>query len=109
MARLEVLKDGRAKARDRRVYREDIIELLAGEANEAAVPRERERAALRDCLAKLKEHERALVSAVYTRGTAIADAAELTGRTVAAAYKALARIRQGLLKCIERELAKKSP
>jgi DNA-directed RNA polymerase specialized sigma24 family protein len=45
---------------------------------------------------------------VYTRGTAIADAAELTGRTVAAAYKALARIRQGLLKCIERELAKKS-
>ena len=61
IARFEVLKYRRTKARDRHVCSEDIIELVADEANEAAVPMERERAALRDCLAKLKEHERALV------------------------------------------------
>ena len=61
---------------------------------------------MRGCLAKLKERERTLVLAVYTHGAAIGEAAELTGRTVAAAYKALSRIRQTILKCIERELAK---
>lgn len=106
IARFEVLKYRRTKARDRLVFREDIIELLADEAEEAAVPLERERHALRGCLAKLKERERMLVLAVYTHGAAIGEAAEQTGRTVAAAYKALSRIRQALLKCIERELAK---
>ncbi|HIG80799.1 MAG TPA: sigma-70 family RNA polymerase sigma factor [Verrucomicrobiales bacterium] len=106
IARFEVLKYRRTKARDRLVFREDIIEMLADEAEEAAAPLERERHALRDCLAKLKERERALVLAVYTHGAAIGEAAEMTGRTVAAAYKALSRIRQALLKCIKRELAK---
>lgn len=106
IARFEVLKYRRTKARDRHVFREDIIELLADEAEDAAENMERERTALRECLAKLKERERTLVLAVYTRGAAITEAAELTNRTVAAAYKALSRIRQALLKCIERELAK---
>jgi len=54
------------------------------------------------CLHKLPEDQRAIVEGYYYRRDNIEDLAEGSGRTVAATYKALQRIRQSLQTCIER-------
>jgi RNA polymerase sigma-70 factor, ECF subfamily len=56
---------------------------------------------LEQCLAKLPEEQRSLVEGYYYHRTAIEELAEHSGRTVAATYKALQRIRQALQLCVE--------
>jgi RNA polymerase sigma-70 factor (ECF subfamily) len=56
---------------------------------------------LESCLAKLPEEQRSLVEGYYFRRVAIEQLADRSGRTVAATYKALQRIRQSLQFCIE--------
>jgi RNA polymerase sigma-70 factor, ECF subfamily len=56
---------------------------------------------LESCLAKLPQDQRSLVEGYYYHRTKIEELAENTGRTVAATYKALQRIRQALLVCVE--------
>jgi RNA polymerase sigma-70 factor (ECF subfamily) len=56
---------------------------------------------LEDCLAKLPDEQRSLVEGYYYRRDGVERLAENAGRTVAATYKTLQRIRQALLLCIE--------
>ncbi len=56
---------------------------------------------LEDCLEHLPEEQRSLVEGYYYRRTAVERLADDSGRTVAATYKALQRIRQSLQLCIE--------
>ena len=56
---------------------------------------------LETCLGKLPEEQRALVEGYYYRRNGIEKLAEESGRTVAATYKALQRIRHALQLCIE--------
>lgn len=56
---------------------------------------------LEGCLAKLPEEQRTLVEGYYYHRRQIEKLAEDSGRTVAATYKALQRIRQSLQLCIE--------
>jgi RNA polymerase sigma-70 factor (ECF subfamily) len=56
---------------------------------------------LEGCLAKLPDEQRSLVEGYYYRRDGIEKLAENSGRTVAAAYKTLQRIRQALLVCVE--------
>jgi RNA polymerase sigma-70 factor, ECF subfamily len=56
---------------------------------------------LEDCLGKLPEEQRLLVEGYYYRREAIEKLAEDSGRTVAATYKTLQRVRQALQVCIE--------
>lgn len=58
---------------------------------------------LEGCLGKLPKDQRSLVEGYYYRREDIAELAGRTGRTAAATYKALQRIRQSLQMCIERE------
>ena len=57
---------------------------------------------LEGCLERLPEDQRSLVEGYYYRRTGIAALAGESGRTEAATYKALQRIRQALQACIER-------
>jgi len=57
---------------------------------------------LEGCLGKLPEEQRSLVEGYYYRREEIAALSESSGRTAAATYKALQRIRQALLICVER-------
>lgn len=57
---------------------------------------------LQTCLEKLPQDQRSLVEDYYHRRTGIDELADNSGRTVAATYKALQRIRQALQLCIER-------
>lgn len=56
---------------------------------------------LEGCLQKLREDDRSLVEGFYFHRASIEKLAQTSGRTVAAAYKALQRIRHALLMCVE--------
>ena len=56
---------------------------------------------LEGCLGKLAEDQRSLVEGYYYDRTSIEQLSEGSGRTVAATYKALQRIRQALLLCVK--------
>jgi RNA polymerase sigma-70 factor (ECF subfamily) len=56
---------------------------------------------LEGCLNKLPDDQRAIVEGYYFRRDGIEKLAEHSGRTVAATYKTLQRIRQALQVCIE--------
>lgn len=106
IARFEALAAARDRARDRHTFSEDLLLHLADEAAQAQDLWEAEREALQKCLEKLTDTQRALVTAVYDRGTTIDKLAARMGRTVMAIYKTLHRIRIGLMDCTQRELAK---
>lgn len=82
--------------------------LEAGLAEELAQRREELRPELEfrlkhleGCLRKLREEDRSLVEGYYYHRTAIEKLADTSGRTTAATYKALQRIRHALLICVE--------
>ena len=56
---------------------------------------------LEGCLSKLPEEQRSIVEGYYYRRDGIEKLAEHSGRTVAATYKTLQRIREALQTCIE--------
>lgn len=57
---------------------------------------------LEDCLGQLEPAQRSLVQAYYYERTDVESLAERSGRTVAATYKMLQRVRQALQSCVER-------
>jgi RNA polymerase sigma-70 factor (ECF subfamily) len=56
---------------------------------------------LEGCLGKLPEDQRSLIEGYYYRRDGVEKLAESSGRTVAAIYKMLQRIRHALQICIE--------
>jgi RNA polymerase sigma-70 factor (ECF subfamily) len=56
---------------------------------------------LAGCLGKLPEEQRSLVEGYYFRREGVERLAESSGRTIAATYKMLQRIRHALQSCIE--------
>lgn len=62
--------------------------------------------ALSDCLAQLPDHQRELVALRYGTQLDIEAIAEKRKRTVNAVYRALQRIRHGLLDCVKGKLSR---
>jgi RNA polymerase sigma-70 factor, ECF subfamily len=104
VAKFQVLKYKRKKARDRHVFSEELINILADEANEKSTHMEKERQALKTCLNKLDSKQKALTLNAYSGDKSIKEVAESYGRTATALYKALNRIRTNLLRCIKTEV-----
>lgn len=109
VARFEALAFFRDRARDRHVFSDETIGLLAQEAESQADPLEAERRALDECLRKLPETQRALVTAAYAPGVRIDDLASSMGRTAMSLYKLLHRIRMTLIDCTGRSLQGRQP
>lgn len=105
IARFEVLKHRRRQARDRHMFSEELISVLADEGAAESGRRERERRALDACIERLAPRQRDLVQRCYSGASTIRQVAESQGRSATALYKALDRIRLALLECIERALA----
>lgn len=108
VARFEALAFLRDQARDRLVFGEAVLELLAQEAEAAADEAGAEAQALEQCLKKLPPAQRALVDAAYSAGARIDALAQAAGRTPMAVYKSLHRIRLTLLDCTRRTLAREA-
>ena len=107
IAYFQVQEHRRSRRRQRIIFSDEVLERLAGTmAERASVLRLDERGeALACCLGKLVPHDRALLSERLKDGATVHSAAEQLGRSVDAAYKALARIRKALHDCVARTLA----
>lgn len=101
VTRFEALAYRRKMARDRHVFREDVLELMAGEAAEELRQRSTEQDALESCLLAMTEKQRRFVMLAYTPGVKIKELAEEAGSTPAAFYMRLKRLRRQLMKCVE--------
>jgi RNA polymerase sigma-70 factor (ECF subfamily) len=64
--------------------------------------------ALAKCLQKLPPRDRELIMVRYEPGNGVEEAARRSGRSLVAAYKALARLRKLLHDCVSNQLAQEA-
>ncbi len=105
VARFKAMAWLRDLTRDRLVFDEDVLELLADEVTEHVDTYEAERRALESCVEKLDPAQRKLLDAAYAPGARIDVLAAEAGRSPMSFYKALHRIRLALMNCTQRMLA----
>lgn len=105
IARFEALAYRRKMARDKLVFREDLMAQLAEEAAEETEDRKMENAALEGCLKKLPTEQREFVTLAYTPGITTKELAEQAGVKPGSFYMRLNRIRKTLLDCVETTMA----
>ena len=106
VARYQALAYLRDRARDRHVFDDELVGRLADEAVAAGPRHEAQREALEICLQKLPAHQRELVLSAYTEGTRMDVLAAQRERTAMSLYKLLHRLRQLLLECVRRTIAR---
>ncbi len=94
--------------RDRHVFSEQLMELLADEAARESELLAAQRRALGECIEKLSDEDRRTVAGCYQESSTIKQFAEAIGQTPNAVYKRLNRIRSALQQCIERRLGLES-
>ena len=104
VAYVQTLAFLRDRKRDRhRFFDEALLHQLAKQPQPEAAEEER-RLALRHCLTELTDKHREMLAARYGTGESIRELAERWQRSESAVKMSLARIRQGLLRCIQRQL-----
>jgi len=108
VARFEAFNFNRARQRERLVFDDELLSLLAHEAESEGENQEREARALEQCLQKLPEAQRALVQTAYAPGVRIDELARASGRSAMSLYKSLHRIRIALVDCTRLVLAKEA-
>ena len=91
-------------ARSKVVFHQDLVDALAQTAAEMHEEVDERHEALSHCLQKLPARDRELVLTRYEPGSGVPEAAHRSGRSLEAAYKALARLRKLLLDCVTHQL-----
>ncbi|MBI1367933.1 MAG: sigma-70 family RNA polymerase sigma factor [Planctomycetes bacterium] len=104
IAHLKVLSHRKKFARQPHLLSDATLQLVADQYDAERDQLETQMAALQDCLAQLKPHERALLAARYDAVAPIADYAARTGKAVNTLYKSLDRLRRRLLECVQHRL-----
>jgi RNA polymerase sigma-70 factor (ECF subfamily) len=94
----------RDAGRDRHVFNDSLVEILAAEHPAETTGGDLE-AALEKCLGELSENNRRLILARYQPGASVQELAAERKQTPTALSLALLRIRKALETCIERKLA----
>ena len=89
-------------ARSKVIFDERVLEAVAATASELAPEQSARHEALSRCLQKLAPRDRDLVMTRYESG--VEEAAQRTGRSLVAAYKALTRLRKLLHDCVTNAL-----
>lgn len=92
-------------ARSKVVFNQEIVDAIAQTASTLQKETDDRHEALVHCLHKLHPRDRDLLLIRYERGSGVREAAQRTGRSMDAAYKALNRLRKLLLDCVTNQLA----
>ena len=100
----QILSWRRKRQRGHLPLSDEMLESLSHEIEKLADQGDR-REALRDCLSKLPHEHRQLVLLRYYEDLEIEQVAERVKSTAGAVYRALSRVRQSLLVCVEKELS----
>lgn len=107
-AQFEVLKFYEKQGRSKLQFDVEGLEALQQEVVAMGPLIEAQQVALARCLEKLSDRDRDLLRRRYVEEATPKQIAELVGRSLDAVYKALTRIRDSLLHCIQRKLEKES-
>lgn len=99
----------RKQVRDRHLFSEKIMTLLAEQGEREQEDRESRRSMLEHCIAKLNEKDQTVLAGCYQEGMTIKAFAEANGRTPNAVTKHLNRIRRNLLQCVQQTLRLEVP
>ena len=105
IARLEVLKFQRSRARDRFVLDDSLVDRIMEEGEGESVERAQRLSLLEGCLRRLPEARRDLMLQAYMPGCTTRAIAERLGRSEDSLYQLLRRLRLELKGCVERSLA----
>ncbi|WDQ14596.1 sigma-70 family RNA polymerase sigma factor [Rhodopirellula sp. P2] len=104
IARYKTLSWQRDQGRDRLVFRDSVMEVLAASALPQLDRLEEERRAMEGCLAKLGESQRQLVLSVHSPGQSVSSIAKQTGQKARRLYYQLNVLRASLQQCVEKQL-----
>ena len=107
VAYYQVLKYGKQQARARRRFSDVLVEELAATVVRNDDWQNNDVQAFERCFNKLSEQDRKLIGLRYEPGATVETIARNLGRSTAAVYKALWRIRTRLLGCMHRRLSEK--
>jgi len=105
IGRFEVLRQRRKYARDRLVLSEDVIEMLAADAETRLEIADKERGAVENCLQQLSELEQRLLLSVHTPGDSVTRIAKEMDQKARRLYSKVNALRDILAKCVRRRLA----
>jgi RNA polymerase sigma-70 factor (ECF subfamily) len=97
-----VKKNRRCRVRFSHEMLERLSETLIEQSNVLQLDERRE--ALSACIGRLAEKDRDLLTRRLEQGATTESTAAKVGRTVAAVYQALSRVRRTLLECVDRSL-----
>jgi RNA polymerase sigma-70 factor (ECF subfamily) len=100
----EVRRARQKFARAKVIFDQDIVDAIAETAGAMTDEVTHRHEALAHCLRKLHPRDRELVLTRYEPGSGVEEAAQRSGRTLEAAYKALGRIRKLLLDCVTQRM-----
>ncbi len=107
--RFEALHSRRKFARDRLVFSDELLIMLAVDFEADALTEDalmQERVYLRRCLGKLSSSHQELLLAPYAGSGRVKDLAERSRRTSNSLYKLLGRLRAKVQNCIEKEMSR---
>ncbi|MGL4513756.1 MAG: sigma-70 family RNA polymerase sigma factor [Lacipirellulaceae bacterium] len=102
----EVLAERRRRGRDKHLFSDDLLAVVATVAAEVAGSLEQRADALRECLALLSPIQRETLLARYRPGGSVAGLADELGKTPNAISALLFRLRSTLLDCVQRRLGR---
>ena len=94
-------KQGRSKV----LFSDSLVESIAHKTSEMVSLLDQRRELLADCIEKLSDGERNLLRLRYELGASVEAAAEDSGRSIQAIYKALSRMRAALFECVNRGMS----
>ena len=92
-------------ARSKVIFNQEVVDAIAETAAELLPEMGARHEALAKCLQKLHPRDRELLLTRYEPGSGVEEAAQRSGRSLVAAYKALARLRKLLLDCVTNQLS----
>jgi RNA polymerase sigma-70 factor (ECF subfamily) len=102
IAHFQVMAWRQRQIRDRLVFEDDMLEVLATGARECDDMFDRRQERLTGCLEKLTPEHRELIRKRYAEGTPLQSIASERGTTANAVMQTLFRIRQRLMLCVAR-------
>lgn len=104
--RFSALNFYRKRDADMRViFNDELVELIADEMSRVTESIDPRLEALRRCVQRMPKQSRLLIELRYESGSTMKSVAEQLGRSVAAIYKAMSRIHQALVQCVEDSIA----
>jgi RNA polymerase sigma-70 factor (ECF subfamily) len=106
IAFLQVLKYRKSTRHQSFALDDGLLATLAARSVETTDHFDTAREALQKCLSKLRAEDRELIMRRYMLGDSGKKVAAEVGRPQNSVYKSLSRIRQGLLQCIQRAMAR---